>query len=252
VGGIRINPQLGLLEALEAGRLINRKLIVTANNLANVDTPGYKADGLAFREVLMKKIGPMYKRIFKETLPYTNFEQGVFEHTGNPLDLAIMGEGFFKVKTPNGVAYTRAGNFKINREHVLVTVQGYPVLANGAPIIIDPGMAGLITMSNVRINIASDGTISIGNTEVGKLDIVTFDDLSKLKKRGENLFVADGAKEIPATNYEIRQGYLEKSNVNPVKEMVKLIEIQRGFESVQKSIRGIDEATERLIETARR
>ncbi len=252
MAGIRINPQLGLLEALEAGRLINRKLIVTANNLANVDTPGYKADGLAFRELLMRKIGPRYRRIFKETLPYTSFKPGVIEHTGNPLDLAIHGEGFFKVKTPDGIAYTRAGNFKINKDRVIVTAQGYPVLANGAPVMVDPGIAGLLTMSNVRINVAPDGTISIGNTEIGKLDIVTFDDLSKLKKRGENLFIADGAKEIPATNYEVWQGYLEKSNVNPVKEMVKLIEIQRGFESVQRSIRGIDEATERLIETSRR
>ncbi len=249
---LRINPQLGMLEALEAGRLINRKLTVTTNNLANVDTPGYKQDGLEFREVLMHKIGPKWKRIFKETVEYTDFSEGTVVHTGNPLDLAICGEGFFKVQTPNGIAYTRAGNFKINSQRVLVTAQGYPVLANGAPIIVDPGMVGLTTMQDVRINVSPTGIISIGNVPIGKLDIVSFDNLKKLKKIGENLFVAKGAREIPATNYEIKQGYLEMSNVNIVKEMVKLIEVQRHFQSLQKSITSIDEANTRLIETASR
>jgi len=252
MSGIRINPQLGLLESLEAGRLINRKLIVTTNNLANVDTPGYKADGLVFREIFIRKIGPKYKRIFKDTLPYIDFSGGVIEHTGNPLDLAIIGEGFFKIQTPNGIAYTRAGNFKINSDNVIVTSQGYPVLANGAPIIVDPGVAGLVTMEEVQINVSHDGIISIGNVPIGVLDIVTFDDLTKLKKIGENLFVSDGAEEIPATDYEVHQGYLEKSNVNPVKEMVKLIEIQRGFQAVQKSIWSLGETTGKLMEVTRR
>ncbi len=252
--GIRINPQLGLLEALEAARLIERKLTVTANNLANIDTPGYKEDGLEFREVLMRKIGPKYWRIFKETTPYINFQQGDIEHTGNPLDLAIVGEGFFKVKTPNGIAYTRAGDFTLDSQRRLVTPQGYPVLANGAPIIIDPGMAkgGLITMSNLHFHVSPTGIISIDGTQIGKIDVVTFDDLKKIKKLGENLYIANGAKEIPAKNYEIRQGFIEKSNVNPIKEMVNLIEIQRLFQSVQKFIQGWDEATQRLLVTANR
>ncbi|MGC9108687.1 MAG: flagellar hook-basal body protein [Caldimicrobium sp.] len=251
---LRINPQLGLLEALEALQLIERRFTATTNNLANVDTPGFKADGLTFREVLMRKIGPRYRRAFKETVPYLNPEQGILEPTQNPLHFAIVGEGFFKVQTPQGIAYTRAGNFTLDAQRRLVTPQGYPVLANGAPIIVDPGMAaeGLVTMDNLKLRVSPDGILSIDGTEIARLDVVTFDDLTKLKKIGENLYVSEGAQEMAAINYEIRQGFIEKSNVNPIKEMVNLIEIQRTFEAVQRSIRGYDEASEKLIETARR
>ncbi|NPA38887.1 MAG: flagellar basal-body rod protein FlgF [Thermodesulfobacteria bacterium] len=254
IDGWRINPQLGLLEALEGAQLLERRLTVTTNNLANIDTPGYKEDRLEFREVLMKKIGPRYIRAFKETVPYTVMKPGPFEHTGNPFDLAIAGEGFFKVQTPNGIAYTRAGDFTLDSQRRLVTPDGYPVLANGAPIVVDPGFAkgGLVTMENIRFTVSPDGLVSIDGTPIGKLDIVTFDDISKLKKIGKNLFVANGAHEIPAKDYQIRQGYIESSNVDPVKEMVKLIEIQRRFQSIQKFIQGWDETTERLINTANR
>ncbi|MGC9141508.1 MAG: flagellar hook-basal body protein [Caldimicrobium sp.] len=251
---LRINPQLGLLEALEALQLIERRFTATTNNLANVDTPGFKADGLTFREVLMRKIGPRYRRAFKETVPYLNPEQGILEPTQNSLHFAIVGEGFFKVQTPQGIAYTRAGNFTLDAQRRLVTPQGYPVLANGAPIIVDPGMAaeGLVTMDNLKLRVSPDGILSIDGTEIARLEVVTFDDLTKLKKIGENLYVSEGAQEMAAINYEIRQGFIEKSNVNPIKEMVNLIEIQRTFEAVQRSIRGYDEASEKLIETARR
>uniref|UniRef100_A0A832LUN1 Flagellar basal-body rod protein FlgF n=1 Tax=Caldimicrobium thiodismutans TaxID=1653476 RepID=A0A832LUN1_9BACT len=252
--GIRINPQVGLVEALEAAQLLERKFTASANNLANLDTPGFKADGLAFREVLMKKIGPRYKKAFKETVPYLDSQQGFLEPTHNPLHFSIVGEGFFKVQTPKGIAYTRAGNFTLDAERRLVTSQGYPVLANGAPVVLDPGMAaeGLVTMDNLKLRVSPDGLLSIDGTEIARLDVVTFDDLSKLKKIGENLYISEGAQEAMAINYEIRQGFVEKSNVNPIKEMVNLIEIQRTFESVQRSIRGLDEATEKLIETTRR
>ena len=252
--GLRINPQLGLLEALEAADLLERKLTVTTNNLANVDTPGYKADRLTFREVLMKKIGPKYMRVFKETVPYTVMKQGTLEPTGNPLHFAIVGEGFFKVQTPHGIAYTRAGNFTLDSQRRLVTPDGYPVLANGAPIVIDPGMAkgGLITMENLRLQVSPEGILSIDGTQIGKLDVVTFDDVKKLKKLGENLYISEGAQEKPATNYEIKQGFVEESIVSPIREMVNLIVIQRNFQSVQKFIQGWDEATEKLINTANR
>lgn len=254
MAGIRINPQVGLVEALEAAQLLERKFTASANNLANLDTPGFKADGLTFREVLMKKIGPRYMKAFKETVPYLDTQQGFLEPTHNPLHFSIVGEGFFKVQTPKGVAYTRAGNFTLDAERRLVTSQGYPVLANGAPVVLDPGMAaeGLVTMDNLKLRVSPDGLLSIDGTEIARLDVVTFDDLSKLKKIGENLYISEGAQEAMAINYEIRQGFVEKSNVNPIKEMVNLIEIQRTFESVQRSIRGLDEATEKLIETTRR
>ncbi len=252
--GIRINPHLGLLEALEAAQLMDRRLTVTTNNLANVDTPGYKADSIAFIEVLMKKIGPKYKKIYKESQSIIKIEQGVLEYTGDPLHLAIVGEGFFKIQTPNGIAYTRAGNFTLDRERRLVTPEGYPVLANGTPVVVDPGMTreGYITMENSKLQVSPEGILSIDMTEIGRLDVVTFDDYRKIKKLGQNLYVSEGAKEIRAENYEIKQGYIEKSNVNPIREMVNLIEIQRTFEAIQRSIRSLDEETERLITTTQR
>ncbi len=252
---IKVNPQLGLLEALEGGRLIIRRLDVTANNLANVSTPGYRRDVLGFREVLMRKFpfrSPDDWRAFKEVTPKTDFRQGPLEHTGNPFDIAIGGEGFFKVETPNGIAYTRAGNFRLDAEHRLVTAQGYPVLADGAPIVIDPGLAqgGLATLDNVRFQVDASGVIAIDGTEIGRLDVVTFSDPSVLKKYGENLFVAkEGAQEIPVENPDLRQGYIEDSNVEPLVEMVKLIEIQRHFEAIQKSIQRLGDNTSRMIET---
>ncbi len=252
--GLTVNPQLGLLEGLEAGRLTERRLALVTNNLANIDTPGYKRDALSFREVLMRKIGPLGVRVFKETVQRTIFEQGELRYTGNPLDLAIVGEGFFKVQTPEGVAYTRAGNFLVDRQNRLVTPQGYPVLANGAPLVLDPALAGggLVTLPPERIKIHDDGTVSVNGAVVGRIDVVTFEDLTKLKKLGENLFVAEDAEEVPSQNFQLRQGYLEESNVEPISEMVALIEIHREFEAIQKAISGSDEATARLIETASR
>ncbi|MCS7199870.1 MAG: flagellar basal-body rod protein FlgF [Caldimicrobium sp.] len=251
---LRINPQVGLLEALEAGQLLDRRLTATTNNLANIDTPGYKRDGVTFHEVLMRKIGPRYHKAFKESYYYVDTQQGYLEPTQNPLNFSIVGEGFFKVQTPQGVAYTRAGNFTLDRDRRLVTPQGYPVLANGAPVVLDPGMAveGLVTLENLKLRVSPEGILSIDGTEIARLDVVTFDDFTKLKKVGENLYISEGAQEVMAINYEIKQGFVEKSNVDPIREMVTLIEIQRAFESVQKSISGLDEATEKLIDTTRR
>lgn len=254
MNGIKINPHLGLLETLEAAQLMDRRLAVITNNLANVNTPGYKADEVAFIEVLMKKIGPNYTKIYKETYPFTRKDQGTIEYTGNPLNLAIVGEGFFKVQTPKGIAYTRAGNFTLDTQRRLVTPEGYPVLANGVPIIIDPGMTreGYITMENSKLQVSPEGILSIDMTEIGRIDVVTFDDYSKIKKLGANLYISEGAREIRAEGYEIKQGYIENSNVNPIKEMISLIEIQRTFEAVQRSIRSLDETTEKLITNIQR
>ncbi|MCC6026931.1 MAG: flagellar basal-body rod protein FlgF, partial [Caldimicrobium sp.] len=101
-------------------------------------------------------------------------------------------------------------------------------------------------MEDLKLQVSPDGLLSIDGTEIARLDVVTFDDPTKLKKIGENLYVSDGAQEMLAVNYEVRQGFVEKSNVEVIREMVSLIEIHRAFEAVQRSIRALDEATERL------
>jgi len=111
---------------------------------------------------------------------------------------------------------------------------------------------GFITMENSKLQVSPEGILSIDMTEIGRLDVVTFDDYSKLKKLGKNLYISDGAQERRSENYEIKQGYIEKSNVNPLKEMVNLLEINRTFEAIQKSIKGLDEAIERLLTISQR
>ena len=170
---------------------------------------------------------------------YTDFSEGSIKETGNSLDLAINGEGFFVVNTPDGPRYTRSGNFSLNGANMLSTQDGYPVMGENGPVIIEGG----------TVTIDPDGRVIVDGEEVNRLRIVDFPKPYNLKKIGNNLFEADGA--IPATNYSISQGFLEMSNVDQIKEMVSMIEILRGYESYRKVINAIDETASRTNEIGR-
>ncbi|WP_456433555.1 flagellar basal-body rod protein FlgF [Thermosulfuriphilus sp.] len=239
---IKVNPKLGLLEAAEAADLLERRLAVAANNLANVSTVAFKKDRLSFREVLMEKYDGEL-RTFKEVTEVTDFQHGPLIKTDNPFDIAIVGEGFFKVETPEGVRYTRDGSFVLDDQYRLVTKRGYPVLAGGAPVI----------LQGEEIAFAEDGSISVDGAIVGQLDIVRITDLKVLVKEGHNLFrLDDPALEEAIENPQVRTGYLEGSNVNPLQEMLALIDIQRQYEFNQKAIQQIDELDGRLLTEAGR
>ena len=205
---------------------------VVANNLANVNTTGFKRDVMFF-EVLKKNETPEVQMKVE-----TDFSQGPLRQTNNPLDLAISGRGFFTIDTGDGEAYTREGHFTVDEGGILKTSDGNPVLGRGGWI--NLSIDG-IKVGEVTIN--TRGEIFMGDELIDTLKITDFDSYSDLKKAGGNLFVA-GENVIPRELEDpvILQGKLEGSNVNPVREMIDLIEIQRQFESSQRAVRTIDSA----------
>lgn len=232
-----IQNRLGLIEATETMIAQTRRLNQVTNNLANVDTAGYKREDLTFWEMIYKA-GQHPERVGKAIHDVTNLEEGSFQQTNNPLDLAIHGNGYFKVQTPNGERLTRAGQFLVNDQKELVSQQGFPVLAGGGTIIID----------GTDVSIGADGAVSVDGKLTGVLDIVTAVNLKDLQKEGQNLFmIANGGGEEPSTEITVHQGYLEKSNVSTMTEMTAMIDLQRAYQTQQKIINTIDEMDGKAI-----
>jgi flagellar basal-body rod protein FlgF len=218
------------------------KLDVIANNLANVNTTGFKKSNVFVRELIKadiavregttKPIDSMINQTQK-----IDFSQGILQETKNPLDAAISGSGFFTIETPQGVRYTRNGNFNLSSDGSLVTAQGYKVLGEKGPIYL-PNAA---KSQSKQFNISKKGEISIGTQPLDKLLIVDVpaESLTQdVKYSGENLFMAKNASQMPInSSYEINQGFLEESNVNALDEMVKMIELNTSIQMDQKSIR---------------
>lgn len=232
-----IQNRLGLIEATETMMAQTRRLDQVANNLANVDTTGYKREDITFWEMLYKANNHP-ERVGKAIHDVTNLKEGALQQTNNPLDLAIHGNGYFKVETPNGERLTRAGQFLVNNKQQLVTQQGYPVLADG----------GAITINGTDIAIGKNGSVSVDGRLVGTLDIVTAANLRDIQKAGGNLLqITNGGEEEPATEVTVNQGYLEKSNVSTMREMTAMIDLQRAYQSQQKIINTIDDMDSKAI-----
>lgn len=220
------------------------RMEMLANNLANVDSPGYKADKALFRSHMTAAQGdgsltpaPNHHVAFDGTR--IDFAAGAMQQTDNALDLAIEGPGFFSVQTPDGVRYTRAGNFSRSREGVMVTQDGHPVLGEGGPI----------QLGNGKVEIDARGGVSVEGTVVGRISLVAFDNPQNLEKTGDGLFVPmeGGAGERLAENSGVHQGFLEKANVNPVLAMTEMVEVLRAYEAYQKMIRTISDADTKAI-----
>ncbi len=224
---------LEMTRPVQGGLRQERKLDTVSNNLANVDTNGYKKDVVSF------------DRKFKAQLN-KDFSQGDLVQTGSPFDVALAGEGFFKIETPDGIQYTRDGNFSLDSDGVLVDMNGNPVMGQGGAIVID--LAG--TQSE-GADINEIGEIRVGGDLLGTLDIVTFEDKDKLVKIGQNVLSYDGdpADEIALAQPElkVKQRVVEGSNVQVVEEMVKMIDYHRMFETFTKSIQTFDEVDEQVI-----
>ena len=197
---------------------------VTANNIANMNTPGFKSQNLAFSQQIKEA---QAKTSQDENLAtYRDLSQGVLSPTFNKLDMAIQGEGYFAVQTQEGVRYTRDGSFALNNNGQIVTKSGYPVLNNaGAPLAVQSGA--------VQVNVAEDGTVSTEKGSVGKLKVAAFDDPQNLLPLGDNLQSAENAREKPLQKPQVIQAMLENSNVQPIFEMNKMIEILRLYQSTQ-------------------
>ena len=225
-----IHNRLGLLEGVETLISQEQRLNQVANNLANVDTPGFKKETVTFDEMLYQA-NRTRQRVGKALRINTVHQQGVVQKTDAPFDMAISGDGFFRVQTPAGVRLTRAGNFQRNNEGVLVTAGGYPVLGEGGPV----------TITGNKMDVARDGRIFVDGLPVDRLTVVAADPAA-LKKEGENFFrLVDGAAEQEPENFQLLQGHLEKSNVNTVTEMTEMIDLYRAYEGQQKMIRAVDD-----------
>jgi len=213
-----------------------RRYNIIANNLSNVQTVGYKRDVPVFYKALSKSMYNLSNPDVDSS--YTVFQQGELQPTGNKLDLAIEGEGFFKVKTPAGIRYTRSGNFHLNRDRVLVTAGGFPVMGRGNEI----------CLRGENISIQPDGTISVDGTVADKIEIVTFADLRGLRKEGGSLFTLDQPQEEKEPSQSrIHQGSLEASNVNMMEEMIQMIDSLRWFESCHRLVQAQDEMKAKAI-----
>lgn len=217
------------------------QLDLVSNNIANAATPGYKT------EHMLASVGDNVTDPTNDQVPqvnttvYVDFSQGVLEKTGNNLDVAIKGEGFFEVETPTGRAYTRAGSFTINKDGTLTDKMGNPVMGEGGKITI----TGDNTETGVRI--APSGMVKVYGTEVdgvevGTLKVVSFADTTKLKRSANGLFVDSGQAGLKTPEEKnIQSGYLELSNASAVKEMIQMIDIQRSFELYQKAIQTVSD-----------
>lgn len=240
-----------------------QKLDVISNNLANLGTTGFKRDGLAFKEMippftesaqLSASLSPQLKAFQSDPNVsyvgvndlYTDVSNGTSRQTGNPLDLALDGEGFFVVDSPQGQRFTRNGNLRLSGDGTLVTQEGYKVLGKeGKPIKIDT-QGGNISINSSGGIAVKDGSQSI---PAGDLQLVSFDDPAKLAKEGNGLFkIADASvKKLPIENLTVQQGFLETSNVNSIEEMTNMIVTMRAFEAYQKIIQSIDEADDQAV-----
>jgi flagellar basal-body rod protein FlgF len=241
----------GMLNAVRGCLKEEVRLDIITSNLANSTVVGFKGDRISFQDMLSRAnqsqgggVGkPGQKGELNLVRIQTDMSQGDIRFTGNELDLAISGKGFFKVMTPEGVKYTRKGNFSLDGERYLVTQQGYRVMGENGLI----SIVGENTEADIQVD--KTGTISADGTEVDQLDVVEISDPSKLVKEGGGLFRADlNAIENPLSlDSSIEQGYLEVSNVNVAEEMVNMIHSLRAFESYQKVIQFIDRLDNKAV-----
>lgn len=222
------------------------RLDAIANNLANVNTTGYKKDQHAFHDTFQRfahdyltdtrqnlQESHMWPKPYVQARPrlsgqYNDLSQGSLQSTGNPLDVALVGDGFFKVRTPNGDFMTRSGSFTMADDGRLLTEQGFEVLGGDSPITIPPAN---------RVTIDANGAIFADGNQVGAFDLVNVSDPKALEKTGKNLFqIKKGSRatETPTEGLSVQQGYLEKANVEIVGELVNMMEAQRAFEIYQK------------------
>lgn len=219
-----------MMVALTRQMTLRRELSITANNLANMSTSGFKVEKLLLSNNLGKTSnhadGPAKINFVQDWGVARNFSDGQIEVTGRPLDVALVGPGFFAVETPEGEKYTRDGRFAVDETGTLSTSDGMSVLdETGAPILLD-AFGG-------APKIDSKGVIFVDGTEVGRLKIVGFDALGELSKDGYGRYGApENANLQVIENPKIMQSYLERSNVVPILEMSKMIEVTRSYKSV--------------------
>jgi flagellar basal-body rod protein FlgF len=220
--------------AISRQTAIKSQMNLVANNIANMNTAGYRSQNVLFQEHLetQSSIADVDDdlSLVHNYGQYDDHSPGPVKTTGNPLDIALNGPGFLGVVTPNGVEYTRAGNLSVNGNGELITASGFQVAnTGGAPINI-PDNEGNITIGN-------DGSISTNNGIIDNLMLAEFDNYQLLTPQGNGLYNTT-EEALPAANTLVMQGAVEGSNVNPILEMTRMIEISKNYQSSQRFIQG--------------
>lgn len=219
---------------------LQRDMDAVANNIANVNTPGYKAERMMFSEYLVRPQKNVPLSFVQDRGMMRDLSEGPLTKTGNPLDLALTGDGYFMVDTANGQRYTRSGRFQLDANGQIVDERGEPVLGDGGqPIVIPSG--------TTQISIAPDGTISADTDVIGKIGVVTFADQRSMKRQAYGLY-ATAAPPTPASSQtHVMQGMLEESNVNAIQEMTNMIEISRAYTANEQVLQNEDDRIRRAI-----
>lgn len=230
-GYVTLSRQSGLMSEMR----------IIANNIANSATSGYRQEGLIFSEYVQAGEGQSSLSMSRARIRNTSMDQGALTQTNNSFDFAIEGDGFFLIETPAGERLTRAGSFSPNADGDLVTMDGYRVLdAGGAPVFIPPDQAG--------ISVAADGTLSANGQLLGQIGMVQPSDPLGLVREDGVRFRADGGVE-PAENATILQGFVEGSNVNPILQVSRMIEVQRAYEMGQSFLETEDQRIRNAVKT---
>jgi flagellar basal-body rod protein FlgG len=227
----------GIYIALSGAVLKRRNMDIFAQNVANANTPGYKKERVSFKDYIIpvdnkRDLLPDGRVMADLSKSIIDFSSGTIQRTGNSLDLAINGEGFFALEEGR---YTRNGNFMISSDGYLATKDGVKVLGDGGPIAVQGG----------SIDISPSGEVIVDAVPVGKVKIVNFPDTGVLKKLSGGMFAT--AESGDTVNAQVSQGFLEQSNVNAIQEMIQVMEATREFESYQKIIHSFDEAASKTI-----
>jgi flagellar basal-body rod protein FlgF len=215
-----------------------------ANNLANINTTGFKQSGL-FLKTYQKFLAndqqqPFVNQDIKADEVYIDYSQGTYKQTAQPLDVSIQGSGFFSVMTGDGVQYTRNGNFSISTDGLLVTSDGSKVMGTDGFIRVD---------TDKLVSISSKGEVLQGNESKGVLKVVDFEKPYKMLRCGESRMRPElpDSKEVQSAGFVVKPGYLETSNVDIVRNMVQMISAYRNFEADQKALQAQDDTLDKAV-----
>ena len=207
---------------------LRRQMDIIANNIANINTTSFRGERALFEEFLIPTSEGRKISYVQDVGLVRDLAEGQLLTTGNPLDVAIAGKGFFVVETPVGPRYTRNGNFTVNDKGVLVTAEGRPLLD-------DDNRTIKIEATDSDVTIAGDGSITAASGPIARLQVVSFGNEQRLKKQGGTLY-SSAEPPTPVKNPRIVQGALEKSNVQPIVEMTQMIEVLRNYQSTQRLV----------------
>ena len=224
---------------------LQRQMDVVANNMANINTTGFKAENILFEEYVMPVARDQDFPQLDQPLSYVqdwatmhDLSGGAMVQTGNELDVGLNGDGFFAVQTAAGERWTKSGAFQLSANGTLVDLNGHPVLGEGGPIQFGPEENGIL--------IAADGSVSSSAGQKGRLRLVEFANPQELTREGSNLFA--GGTPVAATNTRAMQGFTEKSNVSGVTEMAEMIRVTRAYESAANLAQKQDELRRSAIQ----